>query len=84
MCARTFMHNYAVSGVSHMHATQQYHNALQTCLNACIPYITDITEDLNTVTTVASKVGTTVRRNVNRPHKHMISICDFSKQKCTL
>jgi len=52
--------------------------------NTFILYITHVTEDLNTGTTADSKVGMTVRRNVNRPHKHMTIMCSFSKQKYTL
>ena len=46
---KTDEHNYAVSGVSHIYATQQYHNALQTRFNTCTQYITHATEDLNAV-----------------------------------
>lgn len=80
---KTNEYNYAVSGVSHNLAIQQCHNALQTIsiLASCILHVT---EDLNTMTTATSKVGMTVRRNVNRPHRHMTIMCNFSKQKYTL
>lgn len=40
---------YALSGILHVHAMQNYHNELQAHLSTSILSITHVTEDSNTV-----------------------------------